>query len=138
MPAAAGVNYLAIVVSAIVIFMLGGLWYSPVLFAKRWVALQGRTMDEMKAMGASPVMYLEVFVCGLLTAWVLAVVIAHYGAMTLGGGAMVGVLCWIGFAGATSYGSALFSFKSKALWAIDSGYNLVAFVVAGAILGVWR
>jgi hypothetical protein len=138
MPATAGVNYLAIVVSAVVIFMLGGLWYSPVLFAKRWVALQGRTMGEMKAMGASPVMYLEVFVCGLLAAWVLAVVIAHYGAITLSGGAMVGVLCWIGFAGATSYGSALFSFKSKALWAIDSGYNLVAFVVAGAILGVWR
>jgi hypothetical protein len=138
MPPAAGINYLAIVVAAIVIFMLGGLWYSPVLFAKRWVALQGRTMDDMKAMGASPAMYLEVFVCGLLTAWVLAVVIAHYGAITVSGGAMVGVLCWIGFAGATSYGSALFSSKPKALWAIDSGYNLVAFVVAGAILGAWR
>jgi len=133
-----GVNYLAIVIAAVIIFLLGGLWYSPVLFAKRWVALQGRTMDDMTAMAASPVMYFEVFVCGLLTAWVLAVIIAHYGAVTVGGGAMVGVLCWIGLAGATSYGSALFSFKPKALWAIDSGYNLVAFVVAGAILAVWR
>jgi len=135
---ATGMNYLAIVVTAVIIFLLGGLWYSPVLFAKRWVALQGRTMDEMKAMGASPLMYFEVFVCGLLTAWVLAVIIAHYGAVTVGGGAMIGVLCWIGLAGATSYGSALSSFKPKALWAIDSGYNLVAFVVAGAILAVWR
>jgi hypothetical protein len=135
---ATGVNYLAIVITAVIIFLLGGLWYSPVLFAKRWVALQGRTMDEMKAMGAGPVMYFEVFVCGLLTAWVLAVIIAHYGAVTVGGGAMIGVLCWIGLAGATSYGSALFSSKPKALWAIDSGYNLVALVVSGAILAVWR
>lgn len=137
---ATGVNYLAILVSAIIIFALGGLWYSPVLFAKRWVALQNRTMEQMKEMnaGGAGMKFVEVFICGLLTAWVLAIVISHYGAMTLGGGAFVGLVCWIGFAGATSYGSALFSFKPRALWAIDSGFNLVAFVVAGAILAVWR
>src|SRR5690349_398970 len=104
MSTSTGVNVLAVVVSAVVIFMLGGLWYSPVLFAKRWVALQGKSMDDMRAMGAKPVMYVEVFICGLVTAWVLAVVIAHYGATTLAGGALVGALCWVGFAGATSYG----------------------------------
>ena len=135
-----GVNYLAVLVSAIIIFALGGLWYSPVLFAKRWVALQNRTMEQMKEMsaGGTPVKFLEVFICGLLTAWILGIIVSHYGAMTLGGGAFVGLLCWIGFAGATSYGSALFSFKPRALWAIDSGFNLVSFVVAGAILAVWR
>ena len=29
------INWLAVFVAAIVIFVLGGLWYSPVLFAKR-------------------------------------------------------------------------------------------------------
>ena len=28
------VNYLAVFVAAIVIFLLGGLWYSPVLFSR--------------------------------------------------------------------------------------------------------
>ena len=37
------VNYLAIVVAAIVIFILGGLWYSPMLFSRRWVKLIGKT-----------------------------------------------------------------------------------------------
>jgi len=32
------VNYLAVLVFGVVIFMLGGLWYSPLLFAKKWVA----------------------------------------------------------------------------------------------------
>ena len=41
------VNYLAVLVAAVVIFMLGGLWYSPVMFAKRWVALQGKSMKQM-------------------------------------------------------------------------------------------
>jgi hypothetical protein len=138
MSASNGINQLAVLESAVVIFMLGGLWYSPVLFAKRWVALQGRSMEEMRAMSTGPIMYVEVFICGLLTALVLAVVIEHYGAATISGGALVGALCWVGFAGATSYGSSLFSFKPKALWAIDSGYNLVSFVVAGAILALWH
>ena len=37
------VNFLAVLVTGIVIFVLGGLWYSPVLFARRWVALMGKT-----------------------------------------------------------------------------------------------
>ena len=31
-------NYLAVLVAGLVIFLLGGLWYSPALFAKKWIA----------------------------------------------------------------------------------------------------
>jgi F0F1-type ATP synthase assembly protein I len=74
------VNYLAVLAAGIVIFVLGGLWYSPVLFAKRWTALQGRTEEQMRAQAASsnmPVMYVSAFICGLVTAWVLAMLLAH-------------------------------------------------------------
>ena len=50
----------------------------------------------------------------------------------------IGALAWLGFAGATSFGTALFSGKPKALWLIDSGFNLVSFIVAGVILTIWR
>jgi len=39
---------------------------------------------------------------------------------------------------AISFGTALFSGKPKALWLIDSGFNLIAFVIAGVILAGWR
>src|SRR3954470_1950405 len=71
------VNPLAILVAGIVIFLLGGLWYSPVLFAKQWVALQGKTMEEMKAGGAGPKDYVQVFISGLLTAAILAIFIVR-------------------------------------------------------------
>jgi hypothetical protein len=133
------VNYLAVLVTGIVIFMLGGLWYSPVLFARRWTQLMGKSEAELKApSGAMPAMYLQAFLCGLLSAWVLAVILRHFDPVTPLRGAAVGALCWLGFAGATSYASALFSMKPKALWLIDSGYNLVSFVVAGTVLAVWR
>lgn len=138
------VNYLAVLVAGIVIFVLGGLWYSPVLFAKRWIALQGRTEEQMRAQAAAanmPLMYVSAFVCGLVTAWVMAHILAHVASsltLNAGHGALVGFICWLGFAAATSYGTALFSGKPKQLWLIDSSYNLVSFVLAGMILAVWR
>jgi hypothetical protein len=131
-------NYLAVLVSGIVIFILGGLWYSPVLFARRWVALMGKTEEEMKAAASGPAAYVIVFFCGLLTAFALAVVINHFAPVTIARGVMVAVLCWAGFAGATSFGTSLFSAQPRALWLINSAYNLVAFVAAGVILSAWR
>jgi hypothetical protein len=133
------VNNLAVLVSGVVIFLIGGLWYSPVLFAKRWVALVGKTEEELKASaGSMPTSYLVVFVCGLVTAWVMALVVGNFAPSSAVDGALIGALCWVGFTGATSFGNALFSGKPRALWLIDSGYNLVSFVAAGIILAVWR
>jgi len=137
------VNYLAVLVAAILIFALGGLWYSPVLFARRWIALQNRTEEEMKAQAASanmPMMYLAAFICAFIQAWVLAALIGHLrevSRMDALHGAVFGAVVWLGFAGSTSYATALFSGKPKQLWVIDSGYNLVSFVLAALILTVW-
>ncbi len=133
------VNYLAVLVTGVAIFVLGGLWYSPVLFAKKWISLMGKTEEDLKAAsGSMPLAYLSVFVCGLLTSFALAVILNHFTELTALRGAEVGVLCWLGFAGATSYGTGLFSIQPKLLWLINSGYNLVSLVIAGAILAVWR
>jgi hypothetical protein len=135
------VNYLAVLVAGIVIFILGGVWYSPALFAKKWTSLMGKTEEEMKAAASSssmPAMYIAAFVCGLLIAWTLAVVLGHFGHPSLVKGAKVGAFCWLGFAATTSFATGLFSMTPKPLWMINSGYNLVSFVVAGAILGAWR
>lgn len=132
------INYLAVLVSGVVIFMLGGLWYSPVLFGKKWMALQGRSAEDMSGGGSMPAMYAQVFLCGLITAWVMAIMIGFLPVLDIMRGAKLAIICWLGFAAATSYGTALFSLKPKALWVIDSAFNLVSFVLAAIILTVWR
>ena len=133
-------NYLAVLVTAIAIFVLGGLWYSPALFAKRWIALQGRSQEEMKAANHLPmaVMLLISFFCGLLVVLALAVLLHHYSHMDAAKGAMIGALSWLGFQASTSFTTSLFSSRPTRLWFIDSGYNLVSAVMAGLILGGWR
>ncbi len=136
------VNYLAVLVSGVVLFVLGGLWYSPLLFAKRWVALMGFTEAEIKAAQADKqrmaVGYAAVFFCALITSLGLAVLTNHFPSHTAAHGTMLGFGCWLCFAGATSFGTALFSMKPLQLWLINSGYNLVSFIIAGVILAVWQ
>lgn len=131
------INYLAVLVTGVVIFMLGGLWYSPVLFAKKWVALQGKSMEEMSG-GANPAMYVQVFLCGLITAWVMAIVLGFLPVWDMMRGIKLAIICWLGFAAVTSYGTALFSLKPKMLWLIDTSFNLVSFLLAAVILTMWR
>jgi hypothetical protein len=143
------VNYLAVLVAAIVIFVLGGLWYSPVLFVKKWVALQGKTEEQMRAEAATanmPLLYTSAFVTALITSWVMAHLLGHFAAavdpsvmpLNAAHGAMFGFVCWLGFAAPTSYGTAIFSGQPKQLWLINTSYNLVSFMLAGLILAVWR
>jgi len=130
------VNYLAVLVGGIISFALGGIWYS-VLFSKQWLSAVGKTEEELKKLN-KPVNFFSSFVLGLITAYILAFIVMFAEANTLLSGAEVGMLCWIGFAGATSYAQYLFGGRSQKLWMIDSGYNLVTFIINGAILAVWR
>ena len=41
-------NFLAILVAAATTFMLGGLWYSPILFAKRWMRESGVSEEQTR------------------------------------------------------------------------------------------
>src|SRR3972149_2803979 len=129
--AAIQVNLMAVLVCSIVTFILGALWYSPLLFAKKWTELLGKTSEELKK-GADPMMYVMAFILGFMTCFALAFVINLSKVSTFYDGALVGAMCWIGFAGATSYSNqVIFVQRPVALWSIDSGYNLVSFMISG-------
>jgi hypothetical protein len=141
------VNYLAVIVAAIVLFALGGLWYSPVLFAKKWIALQGRSEEQMRAdaaRGNMPLMYLLAFLTAFIIAWAMAVLANSFVPRlpTTAGdwawrGVKLGLFCWFGFVMPTTFATSLFSMKPRQLWLIDAGYNLASFVIAGAIILGW-
>jgi len=136
--AALQVNLLAVLVCSIITFILGALWYSPLLFAKKWVELIGKTDEELKQ-GANAMTYVMAFVLGFMSNFSLAFVINLSKVAIFYDGALVGAMCWIGFAGATSYtNQVIFVQRPATLWSIDSGYNLVSFMISGAILAIWK
>ncbi|HYL61963.1 MAG TPA: DUF1761 domain-containing protein [Candidatus Methylomirabilis sp.] len=128
-------NYAAVVVSAVVYWLLGALWYA-VLFNKPWMALEHVTEEQAKTM--NPVLpYIIAFVLELLMAFVLAQICTWRNANTAAKGASLGILLWIGFIGPVTYMTYMFEMRSMELFAINEFYPLVGLCLMGIILGAW-
>lgn len=134
---AVDINFYAVLISAVVIFLLGGLWYSPFLFAKPWVKLINRSYNDIKE-EAKASKYIIAFMQAIITSYILSIFISWADASTIISGAWTGFMCWFGFAGTTSFVHSSFAGRQFKLWLIDSGHTLISFVAAGIILAVWK
>jgi len=136
-----GIRILPVVVAAIVCMILGFLWYSPLLFAKPWMALMGydpndkARLEEMRK-GAGKT-YALAFVASLISAFVLAKIIDVTSVNTALYGMKVAFAVWLGFVSTVQFTGALFSRQPTKLYLINTGYQLVCYLAMGAILAVW-
>jgi hypothetical protein len=133
-----GINYLAMLVAAVVAFVMGGLWYSPLLFGKAWAKLRG--IDSPRAAGAQmrPPEILAEFVRGLIVAVVLAGFVVHLGVVNLVGAIYLALAVWIGFQATSIVGSVIHEHYPLKLYAIHAGDALAKTLVMAVILGLWR
>ena len=124
--------------AALVAWLIGALWYSPILFAKAWVKAHGHSPEKLAAMQAKAgKTYALSFVAFILIAFILQLFIHHLGATTAAAGAGWGFHAWVGFALPIGFMANLYSDKPISAFLIDAGYQLVYLVVMGAILGRW-
>jgi len=135
-------NWLAILVAAISTMVVGFLWYSPILFAKPWMREMGydpsdkaKTQEMQKSAGPA---YAGSFLASLLSAFTLALILHGMRAENLHFGLMLSFHVWLGFVATVQLTGALFMKQSMKLFAINTGYQLVCYLVMGAILAVWR
>jgi hypothetical protein len=129
------INYAAVVVSAVVYWLLGAVWYG-FLFSKPWMELEHLTEAQAKSM--NPVLpYIITFALNLLIAFVLAQICTWRNANTAARGAAVGILLWIGFVGPVTYTSYMYEMRPMQLFAINEFYSLVGLFLMGLILGAW-
>jgi hypothetical protein len=132
------VDWVAILVSAIAGFMIGGLWYR-VFFGRKWSAVSGLREDQLGT-GAA-LAYGLGFVCTFIMAYAMARLIDYVwdmpGEQTTGHGILLGFLIWVGFVATTGLTNDLFGRRPLMRWVIESLHHLVVLVVMGAILAAW-
>lgn len=128
-------NYWAVLVAAVSSFVIGGLWYSPVLFANGWMAANKFSAEDV-AGGNKAMIFGGAFVLNLIMAFNLAAFLG--GKADLAWGVTAGALAGIGWV-ACSFGvTYLFERRPAKLFFINAGYHAVAFMAMGAILGAWK
>ena len=131
------INYLAIVVSALVLMVLGGVWYAPPVFGSAWMRLIGKKPEEVQK-GPLPQAYAMMFISALVLSFALAHVLRWAGAATALGGIKVALALWIGFVLTTSSGSFIFEGRPAALYWLNTGYHGVGMIIISIILAVWK
>lgn len=139
------INWLAVLVAGISAFVLGGVWYSPLLFGKAWMSENKLTEEDVKKGNATKI-YGWAFLLSLIMAANLAMFLADTPAECTGNCAQKTDITWGTIAGflAGIWGFcaiatvALFEHKTARYIFINGGYALLALTLMGAIIGVWR
>src|SRR5262245_26087683 len=129
------INIWAVLAAAVSSMILGGLWYSPALFANAWMRSSGVTEERAKSANMGKVMG---------TAFVLALIGAAVFALFLGPspkpveatayGFSAG-LCWVAGSFGINY---LFEQRPLRLFFINGGYHTLQYTLIGLILGLWH
>jgi hypothetical protein len=139
------VNWLAVVVSVVVSFAFGGLWYGP-LFGKTWRRVMHMTETPP---GSEIAMAFALNIVGLfLMAFVLTFDVQIWKPSTWGTagadqspavyGFFAGFFVWLGYIVPMLLNGVAFERKPWAAFFIQAGYQLVSLQILGMILSYWR
>jgi hypothetical protein len=134
------IKYPAVIVAALVHYILGGLWYSPLLFGNKFLQIIGWTpqqIEQMQAKGATKELAIA-FVTSLILVYVLAHIVQYTKAKTWWGGIETAFWLWLGFIATTQLATVIFEERPLGLYLINIGYQLVGCALAGIILALWR
>ena len=126
------VNWIAVLLCAVSSLVLGGLWYSPPVFAKPWQRAAGLS-DEQAASGNMAVILGSAFLLSLIAAAIFAMFLGrNFGLGPAFGAGFSAGLCWVGASFGINY---LFERRPLKLWLINAGFHTLQFTLFGLILG---
>jgi hypothetical protein len=127
-------NLWAVLVAALASFLLGGLWYSPLLFAKVWQREAGLTDEQLRSANMGMIFGLAFLLC-VIASFVFALFLGPRPPLALGLGAGFSAgLCWVSASFGVNY---LFERRSFKLFLINGGYHTLQFTLIGLILALW-
>jgi hypothetical protein len=129
-----GMWWVSIVAATAAAFLIGGIWYSPAVFGRQWMSLNGFTAQDLKRRHMG-----RVFGVSFVLALVMTVNLAAF----LGPSPSLGFCIAAGAAAGVGWSAAglgviyLFEGRPFKLWLINGGYQAVTLAAIGAVLGLF-
>jgi len=130
------INWLAVLAAAVCTFVLGGLWYSRILFGRAWMSVNNLTEADLAKGNMA-----KIFGLALIFAVIMAANLAAFLAepkTSAVWGATAGFLAGFGWVALGIATIALFERRSWKYILINGGYMTLSFVIMGLIIGAWR
>ncbi len=126
---------LGILLSGVASVVIGGLWYSPLLFGAMWMREMGLNEEKMKGMNVTPMQAISMaVVLDLVFAVLMNVLFTWIGVRTVGQGTLLAAVCCVTFFCIPHLVHSVFDDTSKKAWAIYSSHELLLSAIVGAIV----
>lgn len=129
------INWLAVMLAFVASMVIGFVWYMPAVLGNRWMAAIGKTEEDLKNISGGARIWVPMMAAAALTAALLAVLIGKLGLDSALAGAWFALVVGLIFRAGGHVIHNGFAGRPAAVTLIDSGHDLVAMTVAGAIIG---
>ena len=137
MELAHSVNYLAVLVAAIVNMVIGAVWFMPAVFGSRWMRLTGLTAEGIQNTPHMWASYLGSLVGSVLLAYSVARIAAYAAAESVTDAAILMLLIWVGIVLVPLSDEALWERRPVGLFVLVGARWFVALAVITAIVALW-
>lgn len=127
------ISWIAVIVATVLAQAVGFLWYSPLLFQKRWMVLIGfneSDLSESKGKGMGKILTISV-ISSLVMTYVMAHLVIIFVVASAFAAVKLAFWMWLGFVATTTVHDFLWTPKPKpwALYFLNNGQMLVALIV---------
>ena len=129
-------NWLAVIVSALVAFISGAIWYSKPLFGKKWQKAVGLSDKQVNSGNMGEIMGMSA-VGVIVSAVAIGLIVKVLVLTTAVQGALLGTMVAVGILGANKLMQVKFERRPMTYWFINLGADIVALSLMGAILASW-
>lgn len=129
------INWLAVVVVAIIYFAIVFFWYFPSLFGNLWLKLVGKESEPKSKIIRDTIIMIPT---SFITVLIIEIMMDLTGMNDIASALLLNLLLWFGFVGLIGINQNNFNDRGIKLFLIEYGVYLVGFLVAGLILAVWQ
>ena len=130
-------NIIAILAAIVFNMLIGSLWYSPLLFGKKWMKLINFTEKDIEN-GMSPGIIITAIIIALVEGYFINVLQNAIGITSIMNSLLLGVIVWAGFVATTFLNTILYENKPISLYFLNIGHYLVSFIGMSIIINLFR
>lgn len=134
------VNLAAVVVAALLAFILGWTWYSPLLFGNIWMKGMGMKKPEKMTKDVKSLMCRSstiTVIFALVKAYTLANILLYMNVVGLSSVLALSGWLWLGFIVPVQMSAHAWEGKSLTLVGINASYELASLILIGVVVTAW-
>ena len=129
------INWVAVIVVAVIYFAIVFFWYFPKAFGNQWLKLVGKESEPKSKIIRDTIIMIPT---SFITVLIIEIMMDLTGMNDVASALLLNLLLWIGFVGLIGINQNNFNDRGIKLFLIEYIVYLVGFLIAGLILAVWQ